>query len=346
MQKPFPALTTLCLSSMGETAPIISDSFLSGSAPVTPLPFLRLLHLNHISIPFPKLRKLLLSATNIVRLELRDLPHSAYIPPEAMFTCLATLTNLQALELRIQSPRSHPVQESRRPPPRSHTVLPSLTFLCFMGPSEYLEDLISRIDAPLLDYLSITFFHRLIFDTPQLAQFIGRSRTPKFKALVGANVIFGSSSVCLSLSETFDSTCGLDFTILCAWPDLELSALAQVCTSSFPQLLISSVEKLYIVESSRVELSWQVDNSQWLELLRSFAGVKGFYLCKKFAPRIAPCLQELVGERVTEVLPTLQTLFLEELNLSGPVWESVDQFVAARQLASLPIAVLSWVRNT
>jgi len=73
--------------------------------------------------------------------------------------------------------------------------------------------------------------------------------------------------------------------------------------------------------------------------------VKGFYLCKKFTPRIAPTLQELVGGRVTEVLPTLQSLFLEEIHPSGPVQEGIDQFVAARQLASHPIAVSSWVRK-
>jgi hypothetical protein len=108
------------------------------------------------------------------------------------------------------------------------------------------------------------------------------------------------------------------------------------------------VERLYVLESSSAELSWQVDdieNGQWLELLRSFAAVKGFYLCKKFAPRIAPTLQELVCESVSEVLPTLQSLFLEELHSSGPVQEGIDQFVAARQLASHPIAISSWVRK-
>lgn len=342
VQRPFPALTSLWLESREETAPIIPDSFLSGSAP---LPFLRLFRLNRIPFPFPGLRKLLLSATNLVRLELRRIPHSGYISPEAMVTCLSTLTKLEVLELGLQSLRSHPVRESRRPPPRSRTVLPSLTLLWFKGVSEYVEDLISRIDAPLLDYLSLTFFHRLIFDTPHLAQFIGR--TPKFKALNEANVFFESSSVYVSLTEILDSTSGLEIRILCGQPDWELSALAQVCTSSFPLALVPTVEKLYILESRIAELSWQVDieNSQWLELLRSFVAVKEFYLCKKFAPRIAPTLQELVGERVTEVLPTLQGLFLEELHPSGPVQESVDQFVTARRLASHPMAVSSWVRK-
>ena len=33
--------------------------------------------------------------------------------------------------------------------------------------------------------------------------------------------------------------------------------------------------------------------------------VKGLYISEEFRPRIAPTLKELVGERVTEVLPDL-----------------------------------------
>ena len=48
------------------------------------------------------------------------------------------------------------------------------------GVSEYVEDLVSPIDAPLLDYVDIIFLHRLVFDTPQLYHFI--SLTESFQA--------------------------------------------------------------------------------------------------------------------------------------------------------------------
>ena len=70
--------------------------------------------------------------------------------------------------------------------------------------------------------------------------------------------------------------------------------------------------------------------------------MKDFYLYSEFTPRIAPTLQELVGERVTDVLPALKNLFLEEPLPSGPVQERIGQFVAARQLAGHPIAVSRW----
>ena len=100
-------------------------------------------------------------------------------------------------------------------------------------------------------------------------------------------------------------------------------------------------------ESGSSQLHWQddIENSQWLELLHPFTAVKDLYISQEFTPRIAPALQELVGERVTEVLPALQTLFLEEPLPSGPVQETIGQFVAARQLAGHPIAVSRWERK-
>jgi hypothetical protein len=53
----------------------------------------------------------------------------------------------------------------------------------------------------------------------------------------------------------------------------------------------------------------------------------------RVVPRIAPTLQELVGERVIEVLPALQCLFLDKLHPSGTVQEEIVKFVNARQLA-------------
>ena len=169
-QKPFPALTHLELLQPQlhkETAPLNPGSFSGGSAP-----HLQTLRLD--CVPFPGLPKLLLSATNLVDLDLRRIPYSGYISPEAMVACLSGLTRLETLTIRFESPRCRPDQRSRRPPPPTRALLPSLTEPNFGGSSEYLEDLVARINVPLLDKLSILFFHQLIFDTPLLTQFIGR----------------------------------------------------------------------------------------------------------------------------------------------------------------------------
>ena len=45
----------------------------------------------------------------------------------------------------------------------------------------------------------------------------------------------------------------------------------------------------------------EIENSQWLNFLRPFNGVKDLYLTRQSTQYIAPTLRELVGERVIEV---------------------------------------------
>ena len=332
MQQPFPALTRLELQHRGETVLVDGDSFLGGSAP-------RLQTLWLDRIPISGLPKLLLSATDLVHLILWRIPHSGYISPEALVTCLSALTRLERLHIGFQSPRSRPDQRNRRPPPTTRTLLPVLTKLRFKGVDKYLEDVVSRIDAPLLDNLNITFFHQLIFDTPQLTRFI--SRTPKFRARDEARVVFSDWDVSVSLPHTLDGT--LELTISCRHSDWQLSSLAQVCSLSFLRALIPTVEHLYVQVGYSL-LRWQddIENSLWFELFDPFTAVKDLYLSSEFASRISPALQTLTGERATEVLPALQSLFLQGSRPSENVQEAVGRFVAARQLSKRPVAVSRW----
>jgi hypothetical protein len=344
MQQPFPSLMDLEISWLfgrwkdGEMPPVVPESFLGGSAP-------RLQLLSLTCVPFPGLPKLLLSATGLVRLFLNGIPHPGYVSPEAMAHCLSTLTRLEELSLKFESPLSRPARERRRPHPPTRSALPALTYFWFEGVSEYLEDLVARIDAPLLDGFDITFFHQLIFDTPQLAQFLARA--PNIQPPVEARIVFFDRRVKVISPGTFPK--GFDLGIKCRQSDWQLSSLAQVCSSSFPHALISTVEHLCIREfdNQYVRPRWQddIEDSQWLEVLRPFTALKILCVSREFLPRIAPAFQELAGERVTEVLPALQSLYLEELHPSGPVQGAIEKFVAARRLAGLPIAVSYWDGN-
>ena len=104
-----------------------------------------------------------------------------------------------------------------------------------------------------------------------------------------------------------------------------------------------------IFEDLYTDLRWQEDDENllllWLEILHPFAALKNLYLCKKIVPRIAPALRELVGARTTEVLPSLENIFLEGFQLSGPLHEGIEEFVAGRRLISHPVAVSRWDRN-
>ena len=334
MQEPFPELTYLELLSNDKPVPIIADSFLDGSAP-------RLRFLGLGRIPFPGLPKLLLSATNLVYLHLFNIPHSGYISPDAVVIALSTLTSLGSLVLEFQSPRSQPDPESQHPPPSTRIVLSALKHFHFKGVHEYLDDLVARIDAPQLINSKITFFNDIVFDAPQLTQFI--SRTPTFKPVKNVHVVFGNRrGIVNSSSQTSRYRVG----ILCRELDWQVSSLEQVCASHLPPL--STLEDLFIYEHLYAgQPDWQdnIRNALWVELLHRFTSVKNLFLSKEFAPRIVAALQELVGDRTTEVLPTLQNIFLEELQPGGRVQEDIGKIVAARQLSGHAVTISHWERN-
>jgi hypothetical protein len=87
-----------------------------------------------------------------------------------------------------------------------------------------------------------------------------------------------------------------------------------------------------------------MENTRWLELLQPFTSVKNLYLSKDFARPIAHALEELSGEIATEVLPTLENVFIEKFQLSGPVNEAFRNFAATRQ-SGHPIVVSDWDRT-
>jgi hypothetical protein len=331
MQQPYPALTHLTLLSKDETA-FIPDSFLSGSAPR-----LRTIYLG--GIRFLGLPKLLLSATHVVTLSLKEIPYSGYILPEAMAICLSSLIRLEDLTLESQSPpsQSRPDQERRPPPPSTRPQLPVLTRFRFDGVSEYLEDLVARIDTPLLDTfkLTTTFFQlgRFAFYTSQLAEFI--SRTPKFKTLDEARMTFFELAVQITLLGASGGELGLN--VSCIESSRWLPSLAHVCSSSFIHALAPTVEQLHI-RALFIPLGHNIDNALWLEVLHSFIAVKCLYISWTLMWDIADALKMLVGERVIDVLPALQTLFLDRRGRSAFIEENIAQFVTARQLARRPLS--------
>jgi hypothetical protein len=328
MQEPFPALTELWLWSHDENVPVLPDSFLGGSP--------RLQELTLSGIPFPGLPKLLLSTHHLVKLHLWRIPRSGYFSPEAMVTALSTLTRLNALNLGFLSPRSQADRASRRPPPLTRAVLPALTSLRFTGDSEYLEDIVSRLEAPLLSYTKITFFNQLIFDTPLLRHFI--SRTETVRAAYQAYISCYPNIVRFRLCPR-NGTEEITLSISCKPLDWQVSSLAQVCSTSFPPLL--TLERLDIDiktdRNSPLKRQGDMEDTQWLDLLRPFTSVKDLDLSEDSVPFVAPALQELSGERVTEVLPALQNLFLT--GPSGPVKKAIGKFIAVRQLAGCPVTV-------
>ncbi|KAI0270303.1 hypothetical protein BGY98DRAFT_264291 [Russula aff. rugulosa BPL654] len=225
---------------------------------------------------------------------------------EAMATCLFVLTSLESLRLEFESPQSSPDQENRRSPPRTLPVLPALSFFSFKGVNEYLEELVARVD------------------TPRLYQF----RSSTLRAPNKAHVFFDSQTAWIKLQ-----------------PQASNEEYFEICATSSP--LFFTTENLFISEGYDAPLDWKggIENIEWLELLLPFTAVKNLYLSKQFAPRIAPVLQEMTVGGTTEVLSTLQNLYLEGFQPSESVEEGIERFISARQLADHPVAVSVWDRD-
>ena len=174
MKKPFPSLINLKVISLYRNESMIPDSFLGGSAP-------RLQSIEFLNIPLscPEIGKLLHSAPNLVSLCLFLIPRSGpgCTSPEAMVNGLSVLTRLKSLRLTfsLQTSRPQSQQANGHRLPFARVLLPALTDIDFCGDNEYLEDIVSRIDTPLLANITITFPDRSIPIIPPLHDFISRT---------------------------------------------------------------------------------------------------------------------------------------------------------------------------
>jgi len=116
--------------------------------------------------------------------------------------------------------------------------------------------------------------------------------------------------------------------------------VTQVCRELSPYL--SFVEKLDVMPFLTTLPTFQndMDSKQWLELFHSFIAVQSLRVTKDLVPLVSPALQDLTGDRASEVLPVLRHLRLEELEPSGSLWEVIQPFVTARQLSGdYPVTV-------
>lgn len=329
MQEPFPTLTDLHLRSVDETRCVIPDAFLGRSAPQLQIFLLD-------GIAFPALPGLLASAIHLTKLRLEKIPDSGYIPPDVMATCLSVFLKLDELAITFQSPRPSP---SQTPPPLTHAVLPALTYFRFGGDTRYLEDLISRIRAPNLDYLNIWFFMSPVVAVPQLCNFINGAEG--LKELQRAYVVLDPWSVRLSLGPPTS----LDLVTRCDRLDERVSWIVKLCDAL--SHLLGNVRCLEIHggADSPSEPQGGVEPSQWLQLFRPFATVQGLYVTKKLGPLVAHALQEFTWERGTEVLPALRCLLLGGFDQYESVMKVMEPFIAARRLSDHPVVVENWEQD-
>jgi hypothetical protein len=335
MQKPFPALTSLYFSSFYERPPILPNAILGG-----PVPCLREFTLEHVTLSsFPEFA---LKATYLVTLRLLDIPDPGYISfaPGDIATYLAALPKLKSLTIQfLSNPSRHYYITTL--PPETPVVLPALEHFRFRGISEYLEDLVSRVSAPLLNQLSIVLFKDIIFDIPELHKFI--SRAEKFTPLNHAQLLFDD----LMSKIVLGSPMHFELELICEEPGCQLLSMTDVCQSHLP--FLSRVVQLDICEDSWLVVGKSneiMDPSLWLEFFRPFNSVRSLSVSESWEPLVGAALRELTGGRTLEVLPELQNLSLDELGPSGSARDTMETFLALRRLSDHPIVAQRRKRQT
>jgi len=338
MQEPFPFLRTLDLycDENDSDAPVVLGAFLGRSAP-------RLQKITLCRVPFPTLPELLLSTKDLVGLDLVNITSAGYIPPDALATCLSMLKRLEHIGVCFQSVKSFPTLTNRPPPPVICAVFPALITFVFKGVSEYLEDLIARIDAPLLHYFFLQFFYQPNFDTPQVSQFL--RRVENFKPPLTADIHFHDCTVGASEAVSL-SGCNFFLRLHRDWLFRKLVMLEQIFSQCFPHTshvlrLRLKLNKEYNSEES--EPGPQV-SALWLRFLQIFNAVQILdVIDEELVHDIAYVLGELTGERAAEVLPLLRTVVFHGPGYIRPsVNHLLGPFIDARKLSDHPVAV-SWM---
>jgi hypothetical protein len=295
---------------------------LGGSAP-----HLRQIKLDGIAFPFPEIRKVLLSTSNLVELHLSNIPNDVYFTPDDLVTVLSTLVLLNRLWVGFLSPASSPPPSMTHPPPRRAT-LPSLAKLYFRGTSEYLEELVARIDLPALCEIKVKLFNQIFFEIPQFCQFIRHLNALKSPGAV--SITHGAEFVSLFLFHQW-RLC--QFQTSCRRLDWQLSFVTQISSELSP--LLPSIHSFKIDSAGDSPTQEDMDSTQWLELFRLFTHVKEVYVFN--APLVLSIMQALGAEDMSiEILPELTSLEFRVPygKLSGSDSESLKiaakQFVARR----------------
>ncbi|KAH9170261.1 hypothetical protein EDB89DRAFT_2230702 [Lactarius sanguifluus] len=328
MQKPFPVLKRLYIFSNFEDPPVLPANFLGGSAPR-----LQTIHLNRIS--FPALPSLLLSSSNLVNLVLYNIPLTGYISPEAMVASLAALPRLKTFTIEFDWRSDAHRPDRIHPPPVTRTVLPALTSFRFLGTSEYLEDLVARIDGPQLDQIVTSYLNKLvdIVQVTQLSKFIDRSVVPNLCKVMHV-ALFNTSVAFIVHSHSNPYHHPIWNSSFCKGSDGRIIHITQVL-SQF-SAASSKVGHLKLVnglmEDSRVD---GMDDVEWLLFLRQFSSMQTLYVSPKLAGHVALALEEITAEMATETMPSLDLICLR-----GQPASSIKKFVSARRLSGRPVAVV------
>jgi hypothetical protein len=307
MNKRFPKLEDLSVSSTtAEEMSLVLPKTLQA-------PNLRRLTLYGVDLPIGP--SLLTSTTGLSTLSLTHIRYSRYVRPQYLVTQLQGLPHLEELSIGFTSPVSLSNSEglgeeplSALTPPVTQLTQPSLRRLTFRGVDDYLDDLVARINTPLLEQLDLTLLFDPAFTLTNLTKFI--HRTKGFGFLV-SRVSFNKDGPSIDLCHYEQRGIKkISIHVDCKPLDWQIDSATQVCSALGK--IMSAVEDLTLdLDVDGMPSDWEnstLDSMLWHELLLPFIGVKKLHIGSSLTLELSEALQPDAGGLVRELLPQLQEL--------------------------------------
>ncbi len=331
MDEPFPRLETLSLLSMAKpeegTELILASTLLA--------PNLRHLTLRNLCLPTGL--QLLTSALSLVTLDLTDIQAPGSLSPEHLVVHIRLMARLEELSVSFTIPVPRPRAEGELlRAPKTSVTLPSLKQFRFRGVAAYLESLVARIRAPLLQRFSIILFNQLAFTLPRLSRFINAQEGLGYRT---ASVKFDHEAVSIAIRHPMHLSDGVfDLDVRCNQFDWQVDSVGQVCGALLPVLFAAETLALYFYGPT-LPSKWQggVGSTVWHDLLLPFNGVKKLWIDTALSLELSSALQpdEGLGSSPDRLLPELREL---ETKLEiGQAKNAFTPFLDARRLAGHPV---------
>jgi hypothetical protein len=298
-------------------------------------PHLRHLALTDFACPIrPRLHP---TAASLVTLGLIINHQSAYFQPNVLLQWISFMPQLQSLAIHFTFPVPNRDVERQltHTPITTHITLPNLRLFWFRGVSAYLEAVVCRITAPLLESLQILLFKQLTFSVPRLAQFMNTTENLRFDKAV---IRFKDKIIEVGMFFRGAGMCAYAVKVTCWHLDWQVSSAAQICNAL--SQVFSAVKHLTLVHEVHSQSSEEhndVDRIEWRNILRSFSNVKTLGVDDGLVVEISRCLGLEDGELPLELLPELQEL---KYVGSGNTGDAFTSFIDTRQNAGRPVTLV------
>jgi hypothetical protein len=331
IESPFSELEDLVLLSRDSVRILrLSGAFWSGPWGTR----LRSLYLTRISLV--ELPLLLYFSRNLVDLQLHEILYPSNFSTESLSDSFSGMTQLRSLSLHFLPPTRHfPVLIPSRKP----VALPSLTRFDFRGITNFLKDLVARIDAPRLEdiRIEVTFVNDFIPDLSDLSvliEFIDRIKMHKSPRR--ADIVSSEHDLTISLIQPRVPTC-LILKLSCKPLSIQLSSMARICIQISTSLF--NVEELHISATRPLRQEDGPCSDRWLDIINLFVGVKCLQVSGNLSSNIVRALQLRDGQHKS-VLPALHKLYvLQPGARHASLREAVVSFMTLHRLSGHPIAV-------